>query len=203
MINSPSQETTMIKVLGMYNKVTTGVSVDTTSRGGQWSGLSPFNLGPVPMYDGKTAANFENCWQYAKVYEIHADADGNPTDAYWKWAEAGWKDPKPQRYPMGRGARPLYSLWDGKRLGYIDARKTIYGPLYAQLVQETPSFQRLKDLHESGQDITLRDYDGYDHDKLGMTLTEVLNNPRRKMGHAFVLKALLTNDPMLKELHAS
>lgn len=189
----------MIKIAGMYKKVTFGISVDTTSRGGQWSGLSPFNLGPVEMYDNKIAQNFENCWQFAKVYAVHADEDGNPTDTYWKWAENGWDDPKPHRYPMGRGARPLYSLWNGDKLGYIEARKTIYGPLYARSVQTTSSFQQLKELYESGHDITLRDYDGYDHDDLKMTLTEVLNNPYKKMGHAFVLKALLTNDPMLSE----
>lgn len=191
----------MIKIVGIYEKITSGVSVNTTSHGGQWAGLSPFSLGPIEMYDGKIAENFENCWQFAKVYEVHADSDGNPTEAYWKWAEKGWKDHKPHRYPMGKGARPLYSLWNGKRLGYIDARKTIYGPLYAKAVQETQSFAALRAL-VSTNDVTLRDYDGYDHDKLGMSLTEVLNNPRRKMGHAFVLKALLTNDPMLQEFHA-
>ncbi len=187
----------MIKIIGMYQKTNFGTAIDTTSRGGKWSGLSPFNLGPVEMYGNKTAENFENCWQFAKVYDIHADADGNPTEAYWKWAEAGWKDPKPHRYPMGRGAKPLYSLWNGKHLGYIEARKTIYGPLYAKLVVQTASFELLKELANK-QNITLRDYDGYDHDALGMSLTDVLENPRRKMGHAFVLKAILTNDPMLE-----
>lgn len=46
-----------------------------------------------------------------------------------------------------------------------------------------------------------RTADGYDHDNLGMSLTEVLNNPQRKMGHAFVLKMLLTKDAALKHLH--
>jgi hypothetical protein len=194
-----------ITVLGMYNKVpTSAVAVDTTSRGGRWSGLSPFNLGPIPLYTDPTygplnAQNFENAWQYAKVYEQHADGQGNPTQTYWNWACAGWLNHTPQRYPMGKGARPLYSLWNGMRLGYIDARKWIYGPLYRQLVTQTRSFQELQTLMQGTDPIVLRDYDGYDHDKLGMSLTDVLNNPRKKMGHAFVLKAILTNDPMLQE----
>lgn len=188
-----------IRVTGMYNKVTHGMAIDTTSKSGRWAGLSPFNLGPCPMYNGRTALNMENAWQFAKVYSQHADANLDPTPDYWTWAEKGWADAKPHRYPMGRGARPLYSLWDGVRLGYIDARKTIYGPLYAAAVQQTESFRDLSELVAGGQDVTLRDYDGYDHQLTGMSLTDVLNNPKRKMGHAFVLKALLTNDPVLKE----
>jgi hypothetical protein len=36
--------------------------------------------------------------------------------------------------------------------------------------------------------IWLRDFDGYDHDDLGMSLSAVLHEERKKMGHAFVLK---------------
>jgi len=38
--------------------------------------------------------------------------------------------------------------------------------------------------------LAIRDFDGYDHDLLHMSLTEVLNFPNRKMGHAFVIKAI-------------
>lgn len=189
-----------IHVANMYSKVPAGmVAVDTTSRGGRWAGLSPFNLGPCPMYGGIIAENMENAWQFAKVYAEHADAQGNPTDVYWAWARRGWADMKAHRYPMGRGAVPLYSLWDGKRLSYIEARKIIYAPLYARAVQLTDSFQNLKTLAAGPDPIMLRDYDGYDYEKAGMTLTDVANEPRRKMGHAFVLKALLTQDAVLGE----
>ncbi len=36
--------------------------------------------------------------------------------------------------------------------------------------------------------------DGYDYHKLGMSLEDVLNNPKRKMGHAFVIAMILAND---------
>lgn len=195
-----------ISVAFMYKKVTTGQAIDTTSKSGVWSGLSPFNLGPCDLYEGRTALNMENAWQFAKVYAKHADLTNpkpfrqpDPTPDYWAWAEKGWADPKPHRYPMGKGAVPLYSLWDGKQLSYIEARKKIYGPLYAKAVQTTQSYKDLKALVESGQDVTLRDFDGYDHETLGLSLTDVLNKTNKKMGHAFVLKALLTNDPVLKE----
>jgi hypothetical protein len=39
--------------------------------------------------------------------------------------------------------------------------------------------------------ITIQDYDAYNHHELGMTLEDVLNNPDRKMGHGFVLAMML------------
>lgn len=98
------------------------------------------------------------------------------------------------RYPMGRGARPLYSWWDGKKLGYIEARKRIYVPLYAEAVVRTSGWKRLSALYDTEPLLVLRDFDGYDHAPLGMSLQNVLRDPTRKMGHAFVLAMLLSGD---------
>lgn len=167
--------------------------VNTTSTA--HSGLSPFNLGPIPLYDGHVALNMENAWQYSKVYAEHADADGNPTEAYWTWARAGWANPRAVRFPMGRGAKPLYSLWKGKRLGYIEARKEIYAPLYANAVAKTTAFKELKKLYDNcvatGKPLGLVDFDGWDHVGQGIPLADVINYPKPKMGHAFVLAGLL------------
>ncbi len=206
-----------IKVVHMYAKVSNipnSCAVDTTSKSGLWSGLSPFSLGPCNLYpDRETgemiiAKNMENAWQYSKVYKQHTDKKGNPTKEYWEWARTGWDTAAPHRYPMGRGAKPEYCFWsryDGKthaeaKLKYIAARKAIYAPLYAEAVQKGHAWQELLKLYQSEKLIILRDYDGYDHDGLGMTLTEVLNNPQRKMGHAFVLKMLLTDDAALQQI---
>lgn len=177
------------------------VIINTTSSAlTSWeTDLSPFFLGPCELYDGRTAKKFENLWQFAKVYKKHADADGSPTADYWTWAEAGWADERAHRYPMGRGAKPLYSLWKGEKLGYIQARKQIYAPLYAAAVRKTAGFAQLTKLYNESKELILRDYDGYDHLLLGVSLSNVLNNPNRKMGHAFVLAALLTNDPSMQE----
>lgn len=187
----------------MYTKVdATGVGVNTTSKGVSWeTDLSPFSLGPCPLYEGRVALNMENAWQFSKLYAVHASPGGDPLSSHFDWAEAGFTNPAPQRYPMGRGARPLCSLWEGKKYGYIEARKRIYAPLYAEAVQKTAGWKKLRELYESASLIVLRDYDGYDHEKLGMTLTQVLNNPAKKMGHAFVLKMLLTNDPALNQIY--
>lgn len=49
---------------------------------------------------------------------------------------------------------------------------------------------QLKSLAEQ-KEIWLWDFDGYNHERLGMTLDDVMDNPKLKMGHAFVLKMML------------
>jgi hypothetical protein len=178
--------------------------VDTTSNSG--SAFSPFLLGPCdlyqhPKYGLLTSKNMENAWQYSKLYIDHASL-GEPSDLYWDWARAGWSNPRAVRYPMGRGAKPFCSVWKGRQLDYIQARKEIYFPLYASLVVQTPAYAQLKELvnQDKYDEICLFDWDGYDHTTLDLSLSDVLNNAGMKMGHAFVLKALLTNDPVLEEI---
>lgn len=177
---------------------TDGTVIDTTSHSENWSrGLSPFYLGPIELYGGFESLIFENAYQYSKCYQIHT-VDGEPTPAYFEWARKGWADSKPKRYPMGRGAKPLYSLWNGEKLDYISARKRIYCPLYSAAVEDTDAYRQLQEIYGECQQtrtkLYLRDYDGYDHRRLGMTLQDVLNNPNKKMGHAFVLLGLLENN---------
>lgn len=186
----------MIRIIGPRDKRVAN-AINTTSRAGAgWtSGLSPFNLGPVHLYGEHSAQIFENAWQYAKLYQEHADLDGNPTEAYWPWAKAGWKSTIPHRYPLGKGRRPLSSLWNGERLGYIEARKRIYLPLYRDLVKQTEAFRRLQQIYQEQRTVTLFDFDGYDHHQSSMTLSDVLNCPTKICGHAFVLAMMLTHGP--------
>lgn len=171
-----------------------------------WCQLSPFLLGPCELYDGITSKNMENAWQYSKVYEkhirgkLHWPFTAEPTEEYWKWAHEGWNNPKAVRYPMGKGAVPEFSWWKGKPLNYIDARKKIYGPLYAEAVKKTEAYELLVELKDMFKHIVLLDYDAYDHKSLGMSLTDVLNCPDRKMGHAFVLKMLLLRSVALNHM---
>ena len=181
------------------------VVVDATSSSGLSSDLSPFLIGPCKLYTVQgvelEAQNVENAWQFGKLYAHHADENGDPTEAYWMWALTGFADKKAHRYPMGKGAVPLCSFWDGEKLSYIEARKKIYGPLYAEAVMKTAGWKMLVDSYNSVERLYIRDWDGWDMPKHGMNnLTEVLNNPRKKMGHAFVLKMLLENDPALEQM---
>ncbi len=162
-------------------------SYDVTSASGYWSALSPFKLGPVMLYLGEWSKNMENAWQYSKFYPEHQEK-GN----YWAWAKAGWGNPRAVRYPMGKGAKPLYSLWADERLGYIQARKRIYIPLYAQAVRfyAMGQLDTLRWASKEG-DIVIRDYDAYDHRRLGYSWDDVINDPERKMGHGFVLAMMI------------
>jgi hypothetical protein len=177
-----------------------GIYIDTTSVSNPvYSQLSPFLIGPCSLYGGYCSRNMENAWQYSKVYKKYIDSNNDPTPEYFKWAENGWNLHRAIRYPMGKGSIPEYCWWDGKKLGYIDSRKTIYAPLYARLVVNTLAFKTLKEYLNKGEDVYLLDYDAYRHRDVGMTLSDVLNFPAKKMGHAFVLMMLLTNDVALKE----
>ncbi|MBC8737018.1 hypothetical protein F6X40_09375 [Paraburkholderia sp. UCT31] len=167
--------------------------VNTTSQSPHdWTiELSPFYLGPVSLYDGRESKTMENAWQFAKVYAQHIADTGEPSSAYWQWAEEGWANPKAVRYPMGKGAKPAYSYWAGERLSYVDARLKVYWPLYRDAVARTSAFERLLTLAETAEELVLFDFDGYDFEARRMSFSDVLLNPNRSMGHAFVLKAML------------
>jgi hypothetical protein len=192
-----------ILVTGMRTKIPTGkniLAVNTTSHSKEplYRQLSPFYVvqevqqEPLALYGEYTSKTHENAWQYSKVYKRHVDPEtGDPTPEYFVWAHQGWNNPKAIRYPMGKGARPEYSWWNGKKYGYVDARKLIYAPLYAQLVVQTDAYKQLEQHMNSGEysEIWLRDFDGYQD----TNLHRVMNNDKKKMGHAFVLAMLLTN----------
>lgn len=182
-----------IKVVGprdsraSYEDLTT---IFTVSRAEDWQReLSPFHLGPIPLYDGTSARCLEGAWQFAKCYAQHLSPDGAVLPAYWSWARRGWSS-HAIRYPMGKGAKPEFCLWDGQRLGYVDARKRVYWRLYRDAVRETGAWRRLVELHGRGP-MALWDFDGFDHDSQRMPLSEVIEQTKRPMGHAFVLKAML------------
>lgn len=192
-----------ISVISLFEKHTdpNGVYVNTTSKSEtDWQrDLSPFYLGPCDLYQGLYSVRMENGWQFSKVYSEHISENGEPTDEYFEWAIQGWANPRPIRYPMGKGRKPEYCFWDGEHYSYIEARKKIYVPLYAKSVQKTNGFRKLIELSKSDKNLYLLDYDAYRHENLGLTLTQVLNKPDKKMGHAFVLMMLLTNDESLNQ----
>lgn len=182
-----------MKVLPKWSRINHDrFTIDTTSNNhsSEFCMLSPFLL-PAPP-----AKTFENLWQYSKVYKkFIMPIDGYPDASYYKWRDAGFDNPRAVRYPMGKGAIPEYSLWNNEKLGYIQARKKIYAPEYAKNVQNTEAYMRLENLYyQSPEGLILLDYDAYDHQALGMTLKDVINNQKRKMGHAFVLMMMLTGE---------
>lgn len=93
---------------------------------------------------------------------------------------------------MGKGVKPEYGWWDGKKLDYVESRKKIYVPIYSRGVIKTNAFQKLLDIYRTtSKDIYLIDFDGYNHIKMSKSLKDVLNDPNMKMGHGFVIFALI------------
>lgn len=166
-------------------------TVGPNNKHRSWSyQLSPFLLGPVPIAgDDIVSLNVENAWQFAKVYKKHTDLEGFPTTEYWRWAMDGWNTKRGLRYPMGKGAIPEYSLWNGEKLGYIEARKRIYIPSYQNAVIHTQAFKNLIDIYQTYGKIILWDVDGYN--RKNKSFLEVIEDPTKIMGHAFVLGFLL------------
>ncbi len=72
--------------------------------------------------------------------------------------------------------------------------KKLYAPIYSRAVEKTDAFVKLKECYETGEEIWLWDFDGYDFRKKGLTYKEVLLNEKRKMGHAFVLAMMLEGE---------
>jgi hypothetical protein len=187
-------------------------NVTSTSRETWCKELSPFCLGPIELYRNEstgemyTAKNMENAWQFCKVYPQFADAESrSPSNDYWTWAEKGWKDSQAHRFPLGRCAnKPLYSLWNGKQLNYIEARKAIYAPLYAKYVEQVDAYRKLKDIYmkyccgdtnnKETRPMALLDFDGWDYLGQGYRLEQTIDLSKPKMGHAFVLVGLLENN---------
>lgn len=156
-------------------------------------------MGPVDLYGEHISKNVENAWQYSKVYIQHTDSDGYPSQTYFAWAENGWSFSRANRYPMGKGAKPLYSWWDGQILSYLEARRIIYAPLYYKAVRKTPAFKRLTEQYAREGELWLWDFDGYDHHALNMNYKDVLNCETKKMGHAFVLAMMLDREKVWME----
>lgn len=173
------------------------VEVDTTSRG-SFKDLSPFFLGPYtwndPISGNLSCRRFENLWQYSKVYPVHTDPDGSPNPAYYYWRKTGFNKDRAVRYPMGKGTKPAYLFWKGRKLDYIESRKQVYIPIYADLVRATESYAKMYNWFIQGHDLVLRDFDGYDYIRKGISLQQVVDDSSRSMGHAFVLALLLTGE---------
>ena len=98
-----------------------------------------------------------------------------------------------QRYPYGKGAIPVYSYDGVYRYSYIEARRSIYIKHYAKALAKTNAFNILKKMYDKGEKLALRDFDGYNHKKLGMSYDEVIDCETRKMGHAFIIGMMLEN----------
>jgi hypothetical protein len=168
--------------------------------------LSPMKLVPsVYEYDGEEtiqATNIENLWQFSKVWPGEEDPDtGLPNKEWFERRKNGWLDVKAHRH-VKKGPKdatnrniPMYSYWKGEKLSYLEARKKIYCPIYAQEVVKSEAYKKLhKMVHEEGYNVSILGFDGIDYHAEGKTLKELFDDPSRPFGHELLLCGLLTGD---------
>lgn len=224
--------------------------IDVTSRNRDKNiinDLSPFYIGPCKSSYGIEFKRFENMWQFSKVYEgdtvfnkklslkkempipfYCSDNDGNPTQEWYDICMIGAQSDIAYRRPFT--GKPLYHYYKNangqiEKLNYVESRKKVYIPEYAKLIYNTPTFQKLKSLADSGKKIAIVDFDAYNYynplamekiyasalkkyNNLSYTLKDLLNIKTMKdvinfaglpAGHGFVIKILLQDDIQVKD----
>ncbi len=155
--------------------------IDVTSKSSDetWRKFSPFypigGLHVPGQPAGTTSASVEGAWQGLKVFE------GEGVDVE-KMAVRTLKNLKRSSKAKGRG-RVLGHAFQNDIIGYIEARRRIYLPLYDQvLTRLAPELDALRALAmEHGGRIVLIDYE---------TNADV-DDPSRPLSHASLVAAAL------------
>lgn len=170
------------------------IEVNVTSRSNdEFKALSPFTLGPCHLKDGRVSKNMENAWQYSKVYPEHLTKYENVSKRWMLWSDEGLEKDRADRYPMGKGAVPKFSLYDNTRLDYVRAKHLIYYPLYAKaVVDQKECFKWLQELVSEYDHLIIRDFDAYNRRAFNMSLYDVATSATKRSGHGFVLEMMLT-----------
>lgn len=127
-----------------------------------WNTLSPQHPNPFSFEDEKgvwqSALVFENMWQAMAVYrrvtyqsdmrtgwrwpdEIHIDYTTlTPNEKWHKWNEALTRHTKAVTRPNGSQI-PLYMWFKGRRIGFVEARKTVYIPYLQNIYRQNYIYQ--------------------------------------------------------------
>ena len=154
-------------------------------------------------------------WEHP--HEEHVDDTGALTQAYWDWRDKGFANTRWVRYPAGYhdhkkaigsvvGRVGMQATEDDYEIvGYLEARRRIYIPMYNEIAQQTAMLADLKARVAQGENIQINEVDGptyadeppYDrvvNKSLEMdeaTLRALLNNPLQAFGHGYCVAALL------------
>lgn len=206
------------RTVGAKNPVVNDVkNIDATSgsvnkiNGECAKQFSPMFLGPVLHDDENHALIFENYWQYGKIFKQlgHVDKKGNITEKWLRFREKGYAKGKGDRHPVGTKSdeikfsangknyykyyTAISSFYNDEYYDYIESRKKIYAPIYADLVTETDAFIELKKLVDNGCNVQILDYDvlpGSNEVDVDL-LIDRINDPSVPFGHGYVLAGLL------------
>jgi hypothetical protein len=211
-------------VTGSTDPVITGVlNINATSgsmnkiNGIPAKQFSPMILGPVNEFQifgigDQIAVNFENYWQYGKIFQElgHVDTSGHLTPAWYSFRAKGYQKEKGDRHPVGtksdevkfvdpngnrhfRYYSAISSMYLNNICDYITSRKLIYAPVYGWLVARTPAFAELQKMVNSGRSVQILDFDVVPGSTVVTVefLRERINDPTVPFGHGNVLAGLL------------
>lgn len=144
----------------------------------------------------------------------------NLTPEYWAWRQKGMDAPYAVRYPPGFGAMSqcvgLLAETEGGYagpLGYVDARKALYVPLYCRLARRSPLLAELRAAYLRGARLLIAEVDGPHQESLAhyqqahgvgpdfierdtvvaneANLRVLLNDPLHPFGHGYCLAAAI------------
>lgn len=171
--------------------------------------LSPKALGPVNhiMPNLPPAKTLENFHQFAKVFPFETDDNGLIKEKYFGVRRDGYNDPIPHRHKYDPKILknnkkeknniniPLYSVYYDKhgieyRYNYFESRY-FYCKVYERLTTELPELRYLRDLLNSGYNLNIVGYDGYNVNK---SLWECYCDTSKPFGHELVLYTLLVEE---------
>lgn len=171
--------------------------------------LSPMVLGPVNEMElfgrGKLEAlNFENYWQYGKIFPDlgHISEEGKVTKAWITFRNKGYAKERADRHPVGTKRkeggyyRASTSGYYGVKMDYLKSRKRVYVIGYAKLVRKTSAFKELRRQIRAGLNVMILDYDIVGDNPEGYEVTvdflrDRVNDPSKPFGHGYVLAGLL------------
>lgn len=204
-------------IAGVKNIDVTSGSTNLIAAGLSAKSFSPMLLGPVNEREifgtGELVAqNFENYWQYGKMFPelSHIDPNGFPTPVWYTFRSKGYAKTKGDRHPDGtktqdvlfvdaagknryRYAVASSSMYMNWIMDYVTSRKYIYCKGYAWLVRRTPAFISLKKQVDAGLSVQILDFDVIEGSHLVTRefLHEQVNDPTKPFGHGYVIAGLL------------
>jgi len=150
----------------------------------------------VKLYDNYISHSVENAWQYSKVYPEFVDENNEIKKEYFEWATSGWLSKYSDRYPMDKGAKPMFAYWNGKRLDYTEAKKQIYIPLYTIAVSKIPELKKLYEMYQNlksqNKILYLVDFDAYNLEPGSFKFGDLIKEDK-SFGHGYVINMILEN----------
>jgi hypothetical protein len=187
-------------------------SIDVTSAsmnqlgfdGVKASSLSPFKVGPVldKHEPALSAKIFENRWQYGKLWPTakHMNADQSPSAKWFEFRAKGYASNVPKRRPLPRKefGNATSSYYNGRLHGYVESRKLVYVPEYADLIRGSAAIREMKKMLDDGTSILVLDNDAppkmayREGREMNQALwDEMIENEALPFGHGYVVAALL------------